>query len=107
MKNKEVNMEKLIEKITDSAKKFMEARNIEDVTFRLIEDEVAGCCVGVLREIEPVYRAPGDASGYLYCEVEGRHVFISRRIRIMRPLTLTTEGLFKKKLYLSGATVPI
>jgi len=107
MKKKEVNMEKLIEKITDSARRFMEEKNIEDVTFRLIEDEVAGCCVGVLREIEPVYRAPDNASGYLYFEVEGRHVYISRRIRIMRPLTLTTEGLFKKKLFLSGATVPI
>lgn len=100
-------MEKLIEKITNSAKKFMEERNIKDVTFRLIEDEVTGCCVGVLREIEPVYQAPGNVSGYLHCEIEGRHVYISRRIRILRPLTLTTEGIWKKKLYLSGATVPI
>lgn len=100
-------MEKLVKKITNSAKKFMEERNIQDVTFRLIEDEVAGCCVGILREIEPVYRAPENASGYRYCEVEGWHIFISRKIKIMGPLTLTTEGLWKKKLFLSGATVPI
>ena len=100
-------MEKLIRKISKSARSFMEDRDISDVTFRLVEDEVAGCCVGVVREIEPVYEAPRDAAGYRYCEIEGRHGFISRKIRIIGPLTLTTEGLWRKRLYLSGATVPI
>jgi hypothetical protein len=94
-------------KISKSANKFILERNIEDVTFNLIEQEIAGCCVGVAKEIIPVYEAPANASNYRYIKTEGCHVFISRKIKIIGPLTLTTEGLFKKRLYLSGAIVPI
>jgi len=94
-------------KISKSANKFIRERNIEDVTFNLIEQEVAGCCIGIAKEIKPVYKAPADASNYRYIQAEGCHIFISRKIKIIGPLTLTTEGLWKKRLFLSGATVPI
>lgn len=94
-------------KISKSAKAFIQERDIEDVTFNLIEQEVSGCCIGVAKEIRSVYKAPADASNYRYFQVEGCHIFISRNVKIIGPLTLTTEGLWKKRLFLSGATVPI
>ncbi len=94
-------------KISKSAYKFIRERNIEDVTFNLIEQEVAGCCIGVAKEIKHIYEAPADASNYRYIQAEGCHIFISRKIKIIGPLTLTTEGLWKKRLFLSGALVPI
>jgi hypothetical protein len=99
-------MEKSIQEITESARKLMEEKGIDTVTFRLIEDTL-GCCVGVLKEIEPLYEAPRDASEYLYLKSEGRHIFVSRRIRIIGPLKLTTEGIWNKRLCLSGVTVPL
>jgi len=94
-------------KVSDSAKNFFKEKGIVDVTFNLVESDVAGCCIGFVREIEPVYCAPENASGYRYCQAEGYHVFISRKIRLSNRLTLTTEGLWKKRLCLSGATIPI
>jgi hypothetical protein len=99
-------MEKSIQKITNGARKFMDERGIATVTFRLIEDSV-GCCMGVVKEIEPLYEAPPDTSQYLHFNVEGRHVFISRQIRIIGPMKLSTEGFWKKRLSLSGVTVPL
>jgi hypothetical protein len=94
-------------KISKSAKKFIQERDIEDVTFNLIEQDVAGCCIGIAKEIKPVYKVPANASNYRYFQAEGCHIFISRKIKILGPLTLTTEGLWNKQLFLSGATVPI
>ena len=94
-------------KISKSARKFLQEQKIEDVTFNLIEQDVAGCCIGVAKEIKPEYKAPLDSSNYRYFQAEGCHIFISRKIKILGPLTLSTEGLWKKQLFLSGATVPI
>ena len=95
-------------KISNKAMKFIQERRIKDITFKLTELDVAGCCVGVVKDIEPEYCAPKDASGYQYIQADGYHVFISRKIRIIGPLTLTTEGFWNsKRLSLSGATVPI
>ena len=95
-------------KVTHKAKQFIRERRIKDITFILKELDVTGCCVGIAKEIEPVYEAPKDASGYKYINAEGYHVFISRKIKILGPLTLTTEGIWKlRRLYLNGATVPI
>ena len=94
-------------KISKSANKFIREQKIEDVTFNLVEQEVAGCCIGVVKEIKPVYEAPADASNYRYFQAEGCYIFISRKIKIIGPLILTTEGLLKKRLFLSGAIVPI
>jgi len=78
----------------------MQRNGITDVTFNLRCAEPKG----VLHEVEPVYRAPADASGYRYFMVEGYHVFVAREIRILGPLTLTTEGIWKfKQLFLDGA----
>lgn len=86
----------------------MEERGIEDVTFHLRESEAVGCCLGIVKEIEPIYRATKDASGYRYFYAEGKHIFVSRKIKILGPLTITTEGFWKtKRLALSGATVPL
>lgn len=93
--------------ISKSARKFIKEKKIKDVTFNLIEGDVAGCCVGIVKDIEPVYKAPNDASGYRYCQTEGFHIFISRKIKILGPLTVTTEGIWKKRLFLNGATIPI
>ncbi|MBW1695957.1 MAG: hypothetical protein JRH18_04610 [Deltaproteobacteria bacterium] len=100
-------MEGLKIHISKSARRFFDENGIEDVTFKLVEITVSGCCVGIAKEIETVYEAPKNASGYRYFQAEGRHIFISRNIKIHHPLTLTTEGIFKKRLCLSGATVPI
>jgi hypothetical protein len=86
----------------------MEERGIEDVTFNLKVIEPAGCALGIVKEIEPVYESVVDASRYRHYQVEGRHIFISREIKLLGPLTITTEGLWKmKRLALSGATVPL
>jgi len=94
-------------KITDSAHKFLRLRNITDVTFILKQHAVAGCCVGIVKEIEPVYQAPPDASGYQYTRTEACHLFISRQLKIIGPLVLSTEGLFTKRLFLGGVSVPL
>ncbi|MFO7708008.1 MAG: hypothetical protein R6V84_07525 [Desulfobacterales bacterium] len=99
-------MDKPSIEITDSARKFMDAGGIDTVTFRLFEDRV-GCCVGVVKEIEAVHEAPQDAADYLCHCAEDRQIFISRRIRIIGPLKLATEGLWRKRLSLSGASVPL
>ncbi|MFH1489107.1 MAG: hypothetical protein ABII06_09395 [Pseudomonadota bacterium] len=94
--------------ISSGARKFMERNGIEDVTFNLKVLETAGCCLGIVKEIEPVYEAVKNASRYRYFQAEGKHVFISRDIKIMGPLTLTTEGFWKmRRLALDGVTVPI
>ena len=86
----------------------MDEKGIGDVTFNLKVIEPAGCSLGIVKEIEPVYESVENASGYLYFQVEGRHIFISREIKILGPLTITTEGLWKmKRLALSGVTVPL
>ena len=93
-------MGKLITKITDYATSFMDAMGVHEVTFELIE-------LGIVKEIEPLYMAPKCATGYRYVKFQGRHIYISRKIRIIGPLILTTEWVWKKKLFLSGATLPI
>ncbi len=87
-------------KLSSSARKFMQKRGITDVTFDLRR---AGP-KGYLKEIEPVYEAPADASGYRYFLVEGYHIFVARSIKILGPLTISTEGIWKfKQLFLNGA----
>ena len=78
----------------------MQKRGITDVTFDLRR---AGP-EGYLKEIEPVYEAPADATDYRYFLVEGVHVFVARSIKILGPLTISTEGIWKfKQLFLNGA----
>ena len=78
----------------------MQKNGITDVTFDLCRAEPKG----FLKEIEPVYQAPADASGYRYFVVEGYHIFVARDIKILGPLTLSTEGIWKfKQLFLDGA----
>jgi hypothetical protein len=87
-------------KLSSSALKFMQKNGITDVTFDLCRAEPKG----FLKEIEPVYQAPADASGYRYFVVEGYHIFVARDIKILGPLTLSTEGIWKfKQLFLDGA----
>ena len=93
--------------ISNAARKFCKENGIDDVTFNLIETNVSGCCLGFVKEIQPAYTAPANAAGYRYVQVDGFHVFISRKIRISGPLTLATEGIWKKRLCLDGASIPI
>jgi hypothetical protein len=87
-------------KLSSSARNFMQKNGITDVTFNLCRAEPKG----FLKEIEPVYEAPADASGYRYFVVEGYHIFVARNIKILGPLTLSTEGIWKfKQLFLNGA----
>jgi hypothetical protein len=87
-------------KLSASARKFMQKKGITDVTFNLRRTEPQG----VLTTIEPTYQAPADASGYRYFRVDDYHIFVARKIKILGPLTLTTEGLWKfKQLSLDGA----
>lgn len=94
-------------RISTGARKFCLENSIYDVTFNLIEADVSGCCIGFVREIQPVYTAPANAAGYRYCQVDGIHVYISRKIRIVGPLILATEGIWKKHLCLNGASIPL
>ena len=78
----------------------MQKNGITDVTFKIRRAGIEG----YLKEIEPVYEAPADASGYRYFVVEGYHVFVARSIKILGPLTISTEGIWKfKQLFLNGA----
>ncbi|OEU60529.1 MAG: hypothetical protein BBJ57_06730 [Desulfobacterales bacterium PC51MH44] len=87
-------------KLSSSALKFMQKNGITDVTFDLCRAEPKG----FLKEIEPVYQAPADASGYRYFVVEGYHIFVARDIKILGPLTISTEGIWRfKQLFLDGA----
>jgi len=94
--------------ISIAARKFLQEKRIGDVTFNLLQSDVVGCCVGIVKEIVPRYEAPKDASNYRYVRADGYHIFISRSIKILGPLTLATEGAWKlKRLALNGATVPL
>ena len=85
----------------------MKKHGITDVTFNLKVFTASGCC-GIVKEIEPVYEAVEDARGYRYYHVEDKHVFLSRDIKVLGPLTLTTEGVWKmRRLALDGVTIPI
>lgn len=94
-------------KISTAARKFCLENGIGDVTFNLIETDVAGCCIGFVKEIQAAYSAPANAAGYRYGQIDGVHIFISRKIRIAGPLTLATEGIWKKRLCLNGANIPL
>jgi len=100
-------MENTNVKISRSAEKFIRENGIKDVTFNLFESDVSGCCVGIVKDIIPKYCAPSDAQGYRYFRVDDFYIFVSRKIKILGPLKLTTEGLLKKKLCLVGAIPPI
>ena len=94
--------------ISNSARKFLEENGIEDVTFNLLEADVKGCCLGIVKEIVPNYVAPRDASNYRYYRADDFNIFISRYIKILGPLTLITEGFWKlKRLSIDGVTVPL
>ncbi|MBN1930607.1 MAG: hypothetical protein JW786_03240 [Desulfobacterales bacterium] len=94
--------------ISSSAKNFIMKRGITDITFDLEILEPAGCSLGIVKEIEPAYRAAENVDRYYYTEVENIRIYISRQIKIVGPLRLTTEGFWKlKRLYLSGATIPL
>jgi len=93
--------------ISNAARKFCMENGIDDVTFNLIEADVAGCCLGFVKEIQTAYSAPANAAGYRYCQVDGVHIFISRKIKILGLLTLATEGIWKKQLCLNGASIPL
>jgi hypothetical protein len=87
-------------KLSASARKFIQKNGITDVTFNIGRAEPKG----VLTTIEATYQAPADASGYRYFMVDGYHIFVARKIKILGPLTLTTEGIWKfKQLSLDGA----
>lgn len=95
-------------KITPLAKKFMEKKGIEDVTFKLLVYRPVGACVGIVKEIEAVHEAPAIAFKYRYSHVDGFHIYISREIKILGPLTVTLDGFWKmKRLGLNGATIPL
>jgi hypothetical protein len=91
-------------KLSESARKFIQRNGITDVTFNLCRAEPKG----FLKTIEPTYQAPADARGYRYFVVEGYHIFVDRNIRILGPLTLNTEGIWKfKQLFLDGADAAV
>jgi len=95
-------------KISKTARKFLQEKGIGEVTFNLFESDVAGCCLGIVKEIVPKYEAPKDASSYRHVQADGYNIFISRNIKILGPLTLTTEGAWRmRQLSLNGATVPL
>ena len=94
--------------ISPSAKKFMDVNHIDDVTFTLMQYRPAGCCVGIVKEIQAVHDAPKDASHYRYFKEDSRHFFISRDIKILGPLTVTVDGFWSmKRLGLRGAGIPL
>lgn len=91
--------------LSRSARQFMDRKGIDNVTFDLKDMDPAGAEFGI-QEIEPVYKAPEDASLYRYFQVEGKHIFISRDIKVVGPLEVTTEGFWKmKRLTLKGASI--
>lgn len=94
--------------LSKPAEKFLRENQIKDITFNLFESDVVGCCVGFVKEIVSRYEAPKNAASYRFVRADGYNIFISRKIRILGPLTLTTEGAWKmKRLALDGATVPL
>ena len=93
--------------ISASARRFIEERRIEDITFDLIQPETLHRKKYV-NEIEARYIAPADARGYRYFRVENYHIFISRKIKIFDELKLCTEGIWwMKRIYLNGAIAAV
>ena len=94
--------------ITNAAKRYLKKHGIRDVTFRLVHYEPVGCCVGIVKEIEAYHGAPENACHYKYFHTDGVHVFVSRAIRILGPLSLTMHGFWKfRRLGLNGAGIPL
>jgi hypothetical protein len=94
--------------ITEPARKFMRDKDIREITFQLISQRMAGSFTRMFKEIEPIYAAPVDARCFRYFHAEGRHIFVSRDVKIIGPLRLDTEGFWKlKRLSLYGATIPL
>ncbi len=92
-----------------SARKFMEEKGITAVTFELnVLAPKGACCLRVAKEIEPVYRVARELSEYHRFEIEGRRIFVAKKLKIYAPMKLVTEGFgFFKRLALSGVTVTI
>lgn len=95
-------------KISASAKRYMDERGIRDVTFKLMHYRPAGCCVGIVKEIEAHHQAPANACNFRYFHIDGYHLFISRAIKVLGPLELSLEGFWNmKRLALKGAGIPL
>ena len=94
--------------ISPSARKFMQAHQIDCVTFKLKEMEPAGCCVGIVKEIEPSFDRPPNTDRYRHFQAEGKDIYIYRDIKIIGSLRVTTEGFWKmRRLALNGVTIPL
>ena len=83
----------------------MEKMGVTDVTFNLIEYDIPNT-MGIIKEIEPLYHAPENATGYRFFRLEKVCVFIDRNIEIIGPIVLKTEGFWAKRLVLGGAKTP-
>ena len=83
----------------------MEKMGITDVTFNLIEYDIPNT-MGIIKEMEPVYHAPENATGYRFFRLGKICVFIDRNIEIIGPIVLKTEGFWEKRLVLGGGKTP-
>ena len=68
---------------------------IRDVTFNLIEMDVGGI-FGIIKEIEPAYEAPENASDHRFFRVGRLSVFIDRKIDIVGPLSINITGMWMR-----------
>lgn len=94
-------------KISSAARRFIQDRGIEDITFEVVRPEMLQGRKYV-NEIEAHYQAPADARGYRYFPVENYHIFISRKIKIFDRLTICAEGVWRmKRVYLNGAIAAV
>ena len=95
-------------KISASAKKYMDERGIRDVTFKLLQYRAAGCCIGIVKDIEAYHEAPANARNFRYFHIDDYHVFISRAIKILGPIEISLHGFWNmKRLALKGAGIPL
>ncbi len=94
--------------VSSAARRLIEEKGIDKVTFDLKMTPTVGCCIKNIKEIEPIYEEPENKAKYWTVKVDRLVVYISRRITILRPLKLVTDGLWKfKRLALHGVSIPL
>lgn len=94
-------------RITSRAKKYLEAKNFNNIVLKFIELDVAES-VGVAKEVSVGFEVPKDIDKYRCCNVGSYRVFVDRRLEATGDVVIKKQGFWKlASLYVDGFRIPI